>query len=640
MHGSQNKQQQLLARWIEALGTPAFTTHRITLDHLSNALEPALQRCFQRLLQALFREGLINPADCHYDDQRQAWLELESGSRLCFEHLVAGRMSSWEFQGSVTLHRVNQCPEKIQLPSQLLAHLSSRLEPAASAHVLQRLALELDDSFANDTLCLAFHDGWSRTLKQQIDIKHDGNLLSWLKARSAQENSTSLLEQWGTLGHPWHPNYKTKLGLSTTQVIDFSPEFEARFPILLCALHRQYAHVETLPGTDDYSSWWQAHFPQAVHQLASHLRGKGLNPDDYLPLPVHPWQAREELPHTFANELGDQLLVLTEIVAFTAHPTMSFRTVVPNADRRAPMVKLPVALRLTSVQRTVSPRSARMGPRISQLLLQILDREEQFQRLLNIVPERIGVHYAPQHSDDERSRHVAVLYRDNPLSLLQPGEMAVPVGSLFAVDEHHQPLLRQWVRLAQGCDDAEAMQHFFHDYLAIAVPSLLGLYLVYGIAFEAHQQNSFMVMNPEGGLARLLIRDFGDIRIDRPTLHAQGLDITLHDRRMTLYDQPGFVRDKLLHTTFMCHLGELALLCARYWNVPQGLLWDELAGQVSACFDALRERVEPQRWERERQALLTDDWPAKSFMRMRLLDSHSDIVGRLSNPLRAVDHAQ
>jgi len=32
----------------------------------------------------------------------------------------------------------------------------------------------------------------------------------------------------------------------------------------------------------------------------------------------------------------------------------------------------------------------------------------------------------------------------------------VPVGRLFAVDQHGQPLLRQWVRLSQGKDDEDA----------------------------------------------------------------------------------------------------------------------------------------------------------------------------------------
>ncbi|MCU1748330.1 IucA/IucC family protein [Pseudomonas sp. 6D_7.1_Bac1] len=633
MHMDPQKQQWLLSRWSEALATEAFTSRQINLGHLADTLELSARASFQRLLQALLREGLLNPNALQADGSVY-WLTLPDGARLCFEGLTPARMNSWDIQGSITLHR-SECPaQKLLFPSQLLNVLSAQLDPLPPPEVLARLAEELDDSFCNATLCQAFHQGWSRQLREQFKHADGDNLLTWLKGNPARQNPTSVLEQWGTLGHPWHPNYKTKLGLSTTEVIALSPEFEACVPVVLCALHRQWAHVESLSGPEQYRDWWQGHFPLAAEQLTQCLLARGLDPDDYLPLPVHPWQAAEELPRSFAREIADHLLVVTTLIAFNGQPTLSFRTVVPDTDRCSPMVKLPVALRLTSVQRTLSPRSARMGPRVSGLVLRMLEREPQIRAVLNIVPERIGVHYAPQPADDERSRHLAVLYRDNPSSLLQPGEMAVPVGSLFALDEHGQPLLRQWVRLAQGGDSRPDLLRFFRDYLSIAVPGLLGLYLLYGVAFEAHQQNSFMVMSAEGQLSRLMVRDFGDIRIHRQTLHRQGLDLQLHDPQMTLYDDADFVRDKLLHTTFMCHLGELTLLCARHWKVPEDTLWNELASHVSDCFDNLRERVEPQRWANERSALLEQDWPAKSFVRMRLLDSALDIVGRLNNPLR------
>ncbi|ROM53444.1 siderophore synthetase [Pseudomonas poae] len=636
---SRKPEQSLLNRWGEALAAPQFLANRITLDMLINTLAPAAERSFQRLIQALFREGLLDSGALTYDEHGHCRLPLSNHAHLHFEHLRPGRMASWDLRSHVTLCQANLPEQKIQFPSQLLTLLNNALQTPADPQVLSRLNTEIDDSFVNDTLCLAFHDQWSLRLHASMSPAHQDNLLRYLKDEPSVTNPTSVLEQWGTLGHPWHPNYKTKLGLSTDQVIDFSPEFEARFPVILCALHRQYAHVEALAGTADYWQWWQTQFPHAAQQLMAQLTAQGLEARDYLPLPAHPWQARQELPQLFANEIGDRLLVLTDIVAFTAHPTMSFRTVLPDGRGDAPMVKLPVSLRLTSVQRTVSPRSARMGPRISHLLLTILAREPAIQNILSIVPERIGMHFKPQPVNDEHSRHLAVLYRDNPQSLLEPGELAIPVGSLFAIDQHGQPLLRQWVRLSKGQDDADAMLGFFRDYASITVPALLGMYLRYGVAFEAHQQNSFMVMAADGQLSRLLLRDFGDIRIDRQTLHAQGLDIELHDPKMTLYDDAGFVRDKLLHTVFMCHLGELVLLSARYFDIPQALLWNELSAQVSQCFDQLRDVVAPQRWETEREALLEQPWPAKSFMRMRLLESHADIVGRLPNPLSSDAHA-
>ncbi|UTW07272.1 IucA/IucC family protein [Pseudomonas benzenivorans] len=631
---------QLLGRWSEALSTEAFRSRQVTLDHLAQALPVARQRSFQRLIQSLLREGLIDADACIHDEHRRCWLALpEPGALLRFDHLEAGRMASWDLRGSVTLCRAAAQPYALQYPSELLQLLSGLLTCSASAETLARLAQELDDSFRNDTLCLAYHQCWNRQLQHELGNGAPDRLLSALRGGSGADNPTLLLEQWGTLGHPWHPNYKTKLGLSAAQVVALSPEFEACIGVRLAALHRQHAHAETLGETPDYLAWWHSQFPQAAARLTTCLRQRGLEPEHFLPLPVHPWQAQEVLPKLFAREIAEGQLVLTDIQAFQGHPTMSFRTVLPEASREAPMVKLPVSLRLTSVQRTVSPRSARMGPRVSQLLLQILEREPELARLLSVVPERVGLHFNPQPADDERARQLSVLYRDNPLSLLAPGEMAIPVGSLFATDGEGRPLLRQWVALAEGSSDSQAMLAFFRHYLEVAVPGLLGMYLLYGVAFEAHQQNSFMLMGRDGRPQRLLLRDFGDIRIYRPSLQRQGLDLELHDPQMTLFDDAGFVRDKLLHTVFMCHLGELALLCARHWQVAEELLWNALAEQLERSFQALRSRVPGERWETEHRALLAQDWPAKSFMRMRLEDSHADMVGRLRNPLSRVDHA-
>lgn len=632
------KQQQLLTRWSEALATSTFSQHHLSVDALASALPQARSRSFQRLVQSVFREGLVDGKQCEYCPDGSCWLTLNDGARLQFDYLSPEGMGSWDLKGNISAYRPAHSAYLIEFPSELLELLTPLFCSPVSVKAFERLSSELDDSFINDTLCLAFHDSWSRRLQRQIDDDKAVNLLAWIKTQPVSINPTLLLEQWGTLGHPSHPNYKTKPGLSTSQIIGFSPEFGASFSVVLCALHHQYAHVEAIPGTPNHWTWWFKFFPHAAEKLTIELTRQGLEATQYVPVPVHPWQAREQLPTMFSQEIGDRLLVLTDVVAFIGHPTMSFRTVVPNASNSAPMVKLPVAMRLTSVQRTLSPRSVRMGPRISQLLQQILDGEPQLRQVLSIVPERAGFHFQSKGTHDDRARHLAALYRDNPQSLIDSGELAVPVGSLFALDAKGQPLLRQWVALAQGRDDGAALLCFLRDYLAVSVPGLLGMYLLYGVAFEAHQQNSFMVMGADGQPARLLLRDFGDIRIHRNTLQASGLDINLYDPAMTLHDDANHVRDKLLHATFICHLGELVLLCARHWDVPQNLLWNELALQVSECFEALRERVEPLRWETERRALLEQDWPAKSFTRMRLMDSQTDIVGRLNNPLHKRAH--
>ena len=55
---------------------------------------------------------------------------------------------------------------------------------------------------------------------------------------------------------------------------------------------------------------------------------------------------------------------------------------------------------------------------------------------------------------------------------------------------------------------------------------------------------------------------------------------------------------------------------------------------LERLFAGLRPRVAAQRWQAERDALLEQPWPAKSFLRMRLNNSSDDVVLRMPNPLR------
>ncbi|WP_256600485.1 MULTISPECIES: IucA/IucC family protein [unclassified Pseudomonas] len=627
----------ILTQWGIAIDHPSFKKYDIDAPRLNHAAHTSSQRSLQRLLQALLREGILS-SDSLERIPHGYRLALSPTHHLVFDGLIQHRMNAWSLTGGIYSHPYDQPVARVYLPAQLLDLLLPALTLSTNINSLVRLSEEIDNSFMNDTLCIAFHDAWSTRLKNAYIKNNTRSFLAGLRRENAI-NVSLLLEQWGTTGHPWHPNCKTKLGLATSEVIDYSPEFESSFNVLLYAVHRDFMHIESLPDFPDYSSELMRWLPGPMHELGRQLEAMALNAHDYIALPVHPWQAEKTLPKLFAAEIRDQLLIVTRITAFIAHPTMSFRTVLPEASAPAPMVKLPVGLGLTSAQRTVSPRSACMGPRVSALLMKILKSEPGLQKKLTIVAEHTGLHFRAPGVSDDRARHLSALYRANLSDSLEPGEIAIPVGSLFAMDHEHQPLLRHWVSLSEGTDTTQAVLQFLDCYLYAALPGILGMYVLYGVAFEAHQQNSLMIMGADGHPSRLLLRDFGDIRIDKTTLHQRGFDLQLEDSEMTLYDDASIVRDKLLHAAFMCHFGELLLLIAQHWAVAESDLWEVLSAHVNCCFDDLRERAEPQRWQTERAALLIHDWPAKSLLRMRLVDSRTDITGRLKNPLNHDLHA-
>lgn len=606
--------------------------HSIATDAADPARQEAGVRALQRMLQALFREGLLQREHL-IAEGAISWLPLWSQqAMLRFEGLQLGRIGDCRVAGTIAFYRTGERPRQVATASALLACIAPSLHGAAPDDVA-RLMQELDNSFENDLLCLRYRRQWAAELRAELGSARK-HFIAALREQG-HANPALLLEQWGTLGHPWHPGFKTKLGLSAEEVKALSPEFQPRLNVPLAAIRASCAQLAFANDETDYCAWFARSFPQAWSSWEDALRGAGKQVRDWLPLPLHPYQASRHIPGEFAPEIARGDLMLLPGVAIEATPTMSFRTIVPQGSAALPHMKLPVSLRLTSVQRTVSPKSAVMGPRLTRLLRTIVERERGFDGALDIVPENVGLHYIDPAGRDERARHLAILYRGNPMAKAEGGLFPVPVGALFADSPFGgRSLATELVALASG-DHAQGALAFFARYAETVLTATLSAYLLYGIAFEAHQQNSFIMVDERYQPVQLLARDFGDLRVHGPTLRTTGLALDVYRPGHTVYEDNARVRDKLLHAVMLCHLVELALLLARSYGHPDGAFWDVLKHQTELAFLRLRARSDPQRWQEERRALLEDAWPAKSFLRMRLLDTSDDVHGSMRNPFKA-----
>lgn len=609
----------------------------VSAEALAVAQQQARRRALQRLVQALLREQLLGRELLIESGDDSLLVPLWRQKRLLrLTGVRAGSMASWRFNGDATLLSA-QGSRIIERPSELLALIAEELPWPVPVADLTRLTAELDDSFHNDSLCLAWHADWRRRLAVQIRRDGSGGLLDWLCRGHGEVPATILLEQWGTLGHPWHPNYKTKLGLRPDEILAYSPEFEARVAVEVLAVHHTLMHVEYAEADTDYRAWFTRQFPDVTQRWQQALAAQGLRPAEYLPLPVHPWQLEQRLPELFPTLFADGHLLATGVTLTTA-PTMSFRTVAPLDEPMAPHLKLPVGLHLTSAQRTITPKSAQMGPRFSRVLREILDREAGFGGRLDMLAERIGLHH--RLGPDDLGRHLGVLFRDNPAGRAGRDAIAVPVGALFAeAPLSGRALVTELVDALQtrtGLGPLEAALQFARDYFELVLGSLLPLYLHYGIVCEAHQQNSFLILRRDLRIERLLLRDFGDVRVHLPTLRDRGYSLQVYPNAANYTEDWQKLRPKLQHAVFMCHLGELILLLGREYQLAEGLLWGEFRLVLAEQFARLRPQVDAELWQREYTALFHAPWPAKALLRMRLRDSSDDAHETLPNPLLGV----
>ena len=388
-------------------------------------------------------------------------------------------------------------------------------------------------------------------------------------------------------------------------------------------------------GAPPWERWLDCRFPAQAEVWRSALIDRGRDPSDYVAIPVHPWQAQNVIPKRFSRSIAKGDLVLLPEPAIPCAPLVSVRTLVPGEPVDAPHLKLSIAVRMTSVERTISPRTCEMGPRVSKLLQDLIESDAVLSSVLRILPEEAGMYFASADSAElDDARHLAALLRSNPSRLCASDEIVIPTTALTADSPMTgTPLFLELSQIEAGVGLA-AIQTCFAQYADALLRPLLTLYLRYGIALEAHQQNTLVLYSRDGALRHFLFRDFGGIRIHEPSLRRAGLDLEIHPDRLTVVAERQAVRRQLTAHALHRHVGFLVSRICRHLQTSEQPFWSDVADVVQTILDELQGDVAAATWRQERAALLDDDWNFKANLRMRLENPSHDVYVQSTNPFR------
>lgn len=331
-------------------------------------------------------------------------------------------------------------------------------------------------------------------------VRRTAHFLAHRRAAPADPGaSTPFLsaEQSLLFGHPLHPTPKSREGLSDTESTICSPESRGSFPLHWIAVDRSVLACE--------SAWTERGRTVPAERLALSLAGSGLQlPAGTVPMPLHPWQAREVRHRPDAAALFDAgLLHDLGPAGGHWHPTSSVRTVYrPGAPA---MLKLSLGLRITNSRRENLRKELRRGVEVHRLLRSGL--AEQWRAAFSGFPGfdivRDPAWLAVDGPDGDPLTGLDVVIRHNPFG---PGDDAVCVAGLLALRPWPgQPVMRSRLahlvaRLAAGTGRSTAAvgAEWFLRYLHTVVRPVLWLDGEAGVALEAHQQNTLVLLDPDG----------------------------------------------------------------------------------------------------------------------------------------------
>ncbi|MGW9043562.1 IucA/IucC family protein [Streptomyces lydicus] len=327
-------------------------------------------------------------------------------------------------------------------------------------------------------------------------VRNVATFLADRRARPADDHAALFLEAEQSLlfGHPLHPTPKSREGLSDAETRAYSPELRGAFPLHWMAVHRSAVAAD--------SAWTERGKPVPAEQLAARLAGEQLRlPDGTVPLPVHPWQARELADRPDIVALRDAGL-LHDLGPHGPRwcPTSSVRTVYrPGAEA---MLKLSLGLRITNSRRENLRKELVRGVEVHRLLRTGL--AEQWQAVhprFDIV--RDPAYLAVDGPDGTPVQGLDAVIRHNPFSTTDD---AVCIAGLTSprpwpghagVRSRLEDLVGT-LGARTGRPLGAVATEWFLRYLEAVVRPLLWLDGTAGIALEAHQQNTLVLLDPDG----------------------------------------------------------------------------------------------------------------------------------------------
>ncbi|GGK05503.1 iron transporter [Streptomyces camponoticapitis] len=556
-----------------APGNPLTTTPLFTPPELTPQLwAGAAARLLAKLLGEFAYEEIIEPvarAGANGEAPDRYTLALDDGTPLTFT-ARRGAYGSWRVDPDSVEHAGE--PFRDPLRFLVLARRTLAIDGATLGHLVR----ELNATLVAD----ARIDGTAFTAAQLADLDY------------------AELEGHQT-GHPWLILNKGRTGFSATDATRWAPESRTPSRLPWIAVSTDLAAYRGVPSLASPEQLYGSELDPATRDgFASVLRSRGLDPDTYLYLPVHPWQWDEVLLPLYAAEIAGGAIVPLPADGDVRLPQQSIRTFLNTTRPDRHTVKLPLSILNTLVWRGLPTERTLAAPAVTAWMRGLYEsdpflHDECGVILLGEVASVTVTHPLYDHLPEVPYQYkelLGAIWREPLSTRLAPGERARTLASLLHTDPQGRAFTAELVERS-GLPAEVWLRHLF----AALLPPLLRFLYRYGTVFSPHGENAVVVFDERDVPVRLAIKDF----VDDVNVSAQPLpehDAMPQEVRDTLLtEEPGFLTQFIHSGLFIGVFRFLAPLCQEQLDVPERTFWSLVRAEIlrhQARFPELKDRFD------------------------------------------------
>lgn len=425
-------------------------------------------------------------------------------------------------------------------------------QPELAALLLRELALQTDNS-PNDELRMQIEDSVTVTSAILQGAEPGPFPVDRLAAYIASEQSL-------VYGHPFHPAPKSRQGVTHEDMLRYSPELGAAFPLHYFAVRREFLLQQSL-------------LPESCDAIVAAQAPHGLcDASEFALIPTHPWQARTLLAHADVQaalrqgqlrDLGRQgaTYLPTSSIRTLFHPDKpyfykcSLNIRITNCVRKNAVYELEGALQITRLMRTLLP----------DLQAHFPDLEVMEEPAFQSVDLRLG----DVQRDKEITEGFGMILRRAFDGSLRAGATPLLAGALFGNHRHGEARMRELLQQQGPWHDA--VETWFAAYAERLIMPVLYCYFAHGVVFEPHLQNVVVAVDKRGP-QQLYLRDFEGVKLIRERYSADMLPDVSQRAREALWYDADLGWNRVVYCLFVNHLCEaIAQLGAGYPALQQRL---------------------------------------------------------------------
>ncbi|WP_329338890.1 IucA/IucC family siderophore biosynthesis protein [Streptomyces sp. NBC_00663] len=319
------------------------------------------------------------------------------------------------------------------------------------------------------------------------------------------------IETGMTEGHPCFVANNGRLGFGIHEYLSYAPETASPVRLVWLAAHRSRAAFTAGVGIE-YETFVRDELGEAtVDRFHATLTAQGLDPADYLLIPVHPWQWWNKLSVTFAAEVARRHLVCLGEGDDEYLAQQSIRTFFNSSHPEKHYVKTALSVINMGFMRGLSAAYMEATPAINDWLAQLIDNDPVLKATgLSIIRERAAVGYRHLEYEAATDRYspyrkmLAALWRESPVASLQDGESLATMASLVHVDHEGNSFAGALIEQS-GLTPVEWLRRYLTAYFT----PLLHSFYAYDLVYMPHGENVILALK-DGAVTRAIYKDIAE----------------------------------------------------------------------------------------------------------------------------------